>query len=389
MSLSLYYFAGVSIVLLSAVLFSILFYMRKTRNLQIRGASLTEEVLEDHARTIAREHSVSLKFYTTSWPLVRMNSNYDTILSVCRSLNEDVAQKRTVPPAAEWILDNFYIVEEQVKIIRRDLTKKEYNNLPILSKGPSKGHARILAIAMELVSHTDGQIEIGTLLKYLEAYQSHTVLLEREISIIPIMIKLALIEYICMISEKIMEAKVQWNSADEIFEKWAAEDEGDDRIIGRLLKNNIRSMEEVNPSFIEHLFYRLRRSGRSYSGILKYIDESLEKYNMTTETVAQKEHNVQAVHTVSMGNCIASLRYLSSFEWPEIFENISFLEKILRQDPGEVYGSMDIDSRNHYKRQIGILAKAHGVSELHIAQGRRLTLLKKLHWKSAVRMKTY
>lgn len=368
LSLNFYYIAGISIVFLSALLFFVLIYLRKNRNIEIRGASLTEEVLEDHARTIAREHSASLKFYTTSWPMVRMNSNYDTILSVCRSLNEDVAQKRTVPPAAEWLLDNFYIMEEQVKIIRRDLTKREYNNLPILSKGPSRGHARILAIAMELVSHTDGQIEIGTLLKYLEAYQSHTVLLEREISIIPIMIKLALIEYIRMISEKIMDAKVQWNNADEIFEKWAAEDEGDDKIIGRLLKNNIRSMEEVNPSFIEHLFYRLRRSGRSYSGILKYIDESLEKYNMTTETIAQKEHNVQAIHTVSMGNCIASLRYISSFEWSEIFENISFLEKHLRQDPEGVYGKMDIDSRNHYKRQIGVLAKAHGVSELHIAK---------------------
>lgn len=369
MNLNLYYIAGSSIVFLSVLLFFILIYLRKTRNIEIRGASLTEEVLEDHARTIAREHSASHKLYTTSWPLVRMNSNYDTILSVCRSLNEDVAQKRTVPPAAEWLLDNFYIMEEQVKIIRRDLTKREYNNLPILRKGPSKGHARVLAIAMELVSHTDGQIEIGTLLKYLEAYQSHTVLLEREISIIPMMIKLALIEYIRIISEKIMEAKLQWNRADEIFEEWLVEDEGDDRIIGKLLKNNIRSMEEVNPSFIEHLFYRLRRSGRSYSGILKYIDESLEKYNMTTEAIAQKEHNVQAVHTVSMGNCIASLRYISSFEWSEIFESISFLEKILRQDPCGIYEKMDIDSRNHYKRQIGILAKAYGVSELHIAKG--------------------
>ena len=221
---------------------------------------------------------------------------------------------------------------------------------------------------MELVSHTDGQIEIGTLLKYLEAYQSHTVLLEREISIMPIMIKLALTENIRMISEKIQEAKVQWNFADEIFEKWLAEDDVDLKIIDKLFKNNIRNMDEVNPSFIEHLFYRLRRSGRSYSNVLRYIDEYLDKYNTTTETIAQKEHNVQAVYTVSMGNCIASLKYISSFDWSEIFENISFLERILRQDPDGTYGRMDIDSRNYYKRRIGILAKEYRVSELHIAR---------------------
>jgi hypothetical protein len=80
-----------------------MFRIRKNRNFQVRGASLTEEVLEDHARTIAREHSASTKYYATNWPIFRMNDNYDKILSVSRSLNEDVAVKRTVPPAAEWL----------------------------------------------------------------------------------------------------------------------------------------------------------------------------------------------------------------------------------------------------------------------------------------------
>jgi cellobiose phosphorylase len=364
-----YYFFGIgSALFLAVLLFFALLRMQRNRNILVSGASLSEEVLEDHARTIAREHSISLKYNTAGWPMLRMNDNYSAILSICNSLNDDVAQKRTVPPAAEWLLDNFYIVEEQVKSIRRDLTKREYYNLPILGKGRSKGYARILAIAMELVSHTDGQIEIGTLLKYLEAYQSHTVLLEREIRIIPIMIKLALIENVRKLSEKIMEAQIQWNIADEIFEKWMVEEDVDVKAINKLFKSNIKTMDEINPSFIEHLFYRLRRSGRSYSGILKYIDENLDKYNATTETIAQKEHNVQAVYTVSMGNCIASLKYLSSFDWCEIFENISFLEKILRQDPEGVYSQMDIDSRNYYKNKIGMLAKAHRVSELHIAR---------------------
>ena len=369
MNLSFYYVFGIGIVLLAAVLlFFVLLRLRKNRNVEIRGASLSEDVLEDHAITIAREHSVSSKQNTTNWPVTRMNDNYHTILSVCRSLNEDVDQKRAVPPAAEWLLDNFYIVEEQVKSIRRDLTKKEYYSLPVLNKGPFRGYTRILAIAMELTSHTDGQIEISTLLKYLEAYQSHTVLLEREISIIPMMLKLALIENIRRLSEKIKETKEQWNLADEVYEKWMAEEDVDTEKIIRLFKNNIATMDEVDPSFIEHLFYRLRRSGRSYSNVLRYIDEILDKYNMSSDSIARKEHNTQAVNTVSMGNCIASLKYISSFDWSDIFESVSFLEKILRQDPDGTYGRMDIHSRNYYKRKIGMLAKAYRVSELHIAR---------------------
>ncbi|MEL7655789.1 MAG: glycosyl transferase, partial [Bacillota bacterium] len=367
--MSFVYFFGIIIILLVAVLLIfVLFRIHKNRDISFRGASLTDDVLEKHAETIAREHAVTSKAYVSNWPMTRMNDNYNTILAVCKSLNEDVALKRTVPPAAEWLLDNFYIVEEQVKSIRRDLSKKEYNRLPVLRKGPLKGYTRIFAIAMELVTHIDGQIEISTLLKYLEAYQSHTVLLEREISIIPIMIKIALIENIRMISERIRETKAQWNIADAIFEEWMAEENVDTEKIVRMLKNNVATTDEANPSFIEHLFYRLRRSGRSYSNVLKHIDENLDKFHTTTETIAQKEHNVQAVYTVSMGNCIASLKYISSFGWSEIFETVSFLEKILKQDPDGTYHRMDINSRNHYKQQIGMLAKSYRVSELHIAE---------------------
>src|SRR5665647_3277966 len=139
-----------------------------------------------------------------------IRDSYSFILSVYKGLNNDVMQKRSVPPAAEWLLDNFYVIEEQVQSVRRDLLKKNYYSLPILKNGPFKGDTRVFAIAMELVAHIDGQIEESTLLKYLEAYQSHNILFEREICVIPIMLRLAIIENIRMISEKIKETQKQW-----------------------------------------------------------------------------------------------------------------------------------------------------------------------------------
>ena len=370
MSLSFFdYIFVCSIVLLIVLVLSlILIGVRKNRNVHIRDASLTVEDLENHARIMALEHSVSTKRKITNFPLTRMNDNYNFILQVYKGFNDDVIQNRNLPPAAEWLLDNFYIVEEQVKSIRRDLSKQNYYSLPVLKKGALKGYARIFAIALELVSHTDGQTEVSTLLKYIEAYQSRNILFEREICVIPIMIRLALIENIRTICEKIKDTKEQWDIADEIYEKWCAEEDVDIEKIIMLFKNNIATIDEANPSFVEHLFYRLRRSGRSYSNVLRYIDENLDKFHTTTETIAQKEHNVQAVSTVSIGNCIASLKYISSLDWSELFEDVSFLEKILRQDPDGTYSLMDINSRNYYKNQIGVLAKKYRVSELHIAR---------------------
>ncbi|NTW72830.1 MAG: glycosyl transferase, partial [Eubacteriaceae bacterium] len=362
-----YFVIGIVLTLILILWFTFNRY-QKNRNTSIREASLTVEELEDHARKIAIGHAVSSKRNILDWPVARMNDNFNFILQVYKGLNKDVMEKRSVPPAAEWLLDNFYIIEEQVTGIRIDLTKKTYYRLPVLKKGPYKGYTRIFAIAIELVSHIDGQIEESTLQKYLDAYQSHHILFEREISIIPIMIRLALIENIRVICEKISDTQSQWNKADEIVKNWWTNDVVDPEKIVRLFKNNIDAINEANPSFVEHLFYKLRLSGRSYSNVLRFIDEILDRFCTTAEIIAQKEHNAQAVSTVSIGNCIVSLKYVSSLNWVNLFESTSHLEKILQQDPDGTYLLMDVDSRNYYRLRIEKLAKYYGVSELHIAR---------------------
>ena len=354
--------------ILSLLVWTVLRRMQKHRNINIRDASLTVEELEEHARSTALEHSVSSKKNILNWPLTRMNDSYSFIRTVYEDLNADVLKKRALPPAAEWLLDNYYVIEEQVKGLRRDLSRKSYYDLPVLKKGPHKGFTRIYAIAMELVAHTDGQIEERTLLKYLEAYQSHSILFEREICVIPAMLRLALIENIRLISENIMETRKQWNLADEITEKWLLETTDDPDKMIRMFENNSKIIEEANPSLLEHLFYRLRISGRRYADVLRYIDEKLDKFSITTEAIAQKEHNAQAVSTVCMGNCIVSLKYISSLNWTDLFETASYLEKILRQDPDGTYRLMDISSRSYYRNQVEKFAKSYGVSELYIAR---------------------
>ena len=364
-------FSAIIILLLTIIVllfWLILLRARASRNLNLRKTSLTNTDLEDYARIIAVEHAVSSKKTYVQWPLPRLNENYSVINAVYKNLNEDIQKKRAVPSSAEWLLDNFYIIEEQVKSIRRDLTKRVYAQLPVLKTGSLKGHARIFAVAMELVLHTDGQMDETTLLNYLKAYQSHSVLFDREIWAIPIVMRLAIIENIRHLCEKIKNTQLQWNKADEIVDIWLTNNGDDSESFLKSFRNTLKTMDETNPSFIEHLYYSFRRSGYPYNKFLRVMDENLEKRGTTTESITQKEHLFQSVNTISMGNCITSLKYFSGLDWSDLFESASHVEQILRQDPDGTYPLMDINTRNFYRSKIEKLAHDLDVSELLIAK---------------------
>lgn len=360
--------AVISVVLLWGVLYK----ANKRRNINMRDASLTVEELEEHARSMSLEHSVVSQKKKLNWPMKRMSENFSFIREAYRELNVEVNKKQSLPAAAEWLLDNFYVLEEQVSSLRRDLTQKSYFQLPVLKKGPYEGVTRIFALTMELVGHTHGRIEEDTLLKYLEAYQTHNILFEREIYAIPAMLKLALIENIRIISEEVLETRKQWKLADAAVEKWMAEEYTENEKIEGLFRNSGKAIsdaiENANPSFVEHLFYRLRRSGKRYSDVLRYIDKSLDKCDTSTEDIAQKEHDTQAASTLFMGNCFVSLKHLSSMNWTELFDEASNLERILRKDPDNTYNLMDINSRFYYKSTVEKIAKMFSISELYIAK---------------------
>jgi len=350
------------------ILWGALVRSQKKQTVNIRDASLSSEGLEAHAKTIAIQHAVTSRKNYITLPIPRMNDNYTLILATYMKLNQDVQKRRVVPQSAEWLLDNFYLVEEQVKILRRDFSRKSYLRLPILKAGTMKGYARIYAIAAELISHSDGQIDGPTLISYLNAYQTHNILLDREIGAIPMVMMLAVIEYLRHLCEGIEETLQQWNKANQIVDSWIDNQGSDNEGVARLIAKNLNTLDEVEPTFIEHLFYRLRRSGRSYVNMLRMVDGQLERFGTDTVRITQKEHNIQSMNTVSMGNCIASIQFIASLNGAELFDSISHIEQILMHDPDGTYPLMDIATRSHYRNRVEELALALRVSELHIAR---------------------
>ncbi len=366
--LNLLLWAVFIIVGISFLFWVLLIRTRIDRKLNMRDALLSSDQLEGHARTTAAEHSVRKRHNYLNWPVLWMNQNYEIILSVYKGLNSDIQKKLSVPPAAEWLLDNFYIIEEQVKSIRRDLDLKSYFKLPVLKSGFLKGYARIFAVAVEIIMHTDGQINERVVSEYLNAYQSHSILFEREIWALPLVIRLALIDNIKHQCKKIETAKAQWRKADKAFDEWLSKECADADCVMKAYSGSMESENEINSSFLDQLFYLLRRSGNNYSDITKAMENYHGKLGLTIKQIIQQEHNARSVNTVTMGNCISSLRLMSTLDWGELLDSASLVEDILKQDPDGTYPVMDLQTRNYYRSRVEILASIYGVSELFIAK---------------------
>ena len=141
-----------TLVCIMVLLWGALVRSQKKYSVNIRDASLSIDELEEHAKNIAIHHAVTSRKNRNTRPILRMNSSYNLILATYMRLNQDVQKRRAVPQTAEWLLDNFYMVEEQVKVLRRDFSRKSYLRLPILKSGAMKGYPRMFSIATELIS---------------------------------------------------------------------------------------------------------------------------------------------------------------------------------------------------------------------------------------------
>ena len=125
------------------------------------------------------------------------------LVETCKQLTEAVAASHRMTPAGEWLLDNFYLVEEQIRTARRHLPKGYSRDLPRLADGPSAGLPRVYDIALETIAHGDGRVDPDSLSRFVAAYQTVTPLLLGELWAIPIMLRLALIENLRRVAVRI------------------------------------------------------------------------------------------------------------------------------------------------------------------------------------------
>ncbi len=334
--------------------------------LPLRAEILSTEQMEVHGKSLANGHRLGAGKSKDNL-LDRLADNESTLLEVYNLFSEDLRSDAAIPPAGEWLLDNFYLIEEQIRIAKSHLPKAYSKELPHIQSGALTGNPRVYDIALEIISHGDGRIDLESLGSFVTAYQSVSILKLGELWAIPIMLRLALIEKLRRTSVRIAAARddkqeaVYW--ADKISETAAK----DPNSLILTIADMARSDPPLVSSFVAELVRRLQGQAPALSLPLNWIEQRLAESALTTEQLVRAENQEQAMEQVSMSNTIGSLRVLGNTDWRKFVESMSKVEEILSQDPSQTYAKMDFATRDSYRHVVERLARRSQYSESEIA----------------------
>jgi cyclic beta-1,2-glucan synthetase len=332
----------------------------------LRSELFSSDQMEQHGRTLAGLHTLRTG-HAPDRLLSRLTEN-ESILTKTRSLLvEAVKQDRRIAPAAEWLLDNFYLIEEQIRTARRHLPKGYSRELPRLLNGPSAGRPRVYDIALETISHGDGWVDPEGLSGFLAAYQAVTVLKLGELWAVPIMLRLALIENLRRIGARIAADRMDRNLAGDWADRITDVAAKDPKALILVIADMARSNPPLRSAFVAEFARRLQGQGPAMAMPLTWIEQHLSESSLSIDHLVQSENQQQAADQVSMSNSIGSLRFLGAMDWREFVETMSVVEQTLRQDPRGTYGEMAFSTRDQYRHVVEDLAKRGRSSEGEVA----------------------
>lgn len=345
-------------------------FLKLVKILNIKGALLDRYQLEHYLEKIASDHVLQDKSTKDTYPIPRLEDNFKVITKTYEILNQHLKQGINIHPAGEWLLDNYYIIEEAVKTIQKELTLKKYTNFIGMATGAYKGFARIYVLATEIVAYTDSKVDSKNLENLLRAYQTKKTLNMEEIWNIGTFLQIAIIENIRSICEKIFSSQMQKYKVEHILERLVEYKSKNEQKFKMEANYKTKIKEEGNMKypFIEYMSYRLKRYGKRAYNYLNVLEEQVNKMGTSVSDVIRKEHFDIAVKKVSIGNCIKSIKEIQRINFLEIFESINGVEILLKQDPAGVYENMDYKTKEYYRGKIKEIAKRTKISELYITK---------------------
>ncbi|MCE5265265.1 MAG: cyclic beta 1-2 glucan synthetase [Deltaproteobacteria bacterium] len=333
----------------------------------LRAELFSADQMEQHGKNLAVSHQLS-PGRAPDLLLARLAENEELLLGVRSLLTEATQANRRITPAGEWLLDNFYLIEEQIRTARRHLPKGYSRELPRLQNGPSAGLPRVYDIALETISHGDGRADPESLSRFVAAYQTVIALKLGELWAIPIMLRLALIENLRRIAARIATDRIDRNLADHWADRMTESAAKDPKNLILVIADMARSNPPLVSAFVAELTRRLQGQGPALALPLTWIEQRLSEYNQTIKQLVDSENQQQAADQVSMSNSIGSLRFLGAMDWREFVETMSAVEKILLEDPADVYGRMDFSTRDRYRHVVEKIAKFSPLSEGEVAR---------------------
>src|ERR1044072_5325724 len=264
------------------------------------------ERLEQYAQTLAAEHkTVTRKGRAQLLP--RLENNGRNLEAAYKLLVDALREGRTISPAAEWLVDNYHIIEEQLREIRQDLPKSYYHELPKLANGQLEGYPRIYSVALELIAHTDSRLDTQTLQRFIAAYQTVAPLSIGELWAVAITLRLALVENLRRLAVVIWQAREEREQADKLADKLLETASRRPEALVGIVTERFGKREKIPRSLVVQLTQRLREQDPSVMPVTDWLEQQLARQGTSIEQVVHYEHQRQAAMQVTVGNVITSM----------------------------------------------------------------------------------
>ncbi|HSR41423.1 MAG TPA: hypothetical protein VLL48_04620, partial [Longimicrobiales bacterium] len=330
----------------------------------IRGSILGPDRLRQHAAHLARGHRVDRRERRGVRLLDRLDDNERVLRDAYRDLTGAVRRDEAISPAAEWLLDNFHVVEDQIRQAGESLPEGYQRRLPRLTRGDLAGHPRVYGLARDYVAHTDSRFDPDTLVCFVEAYQEVAPLDIGELWAVPSSLRLVLIENLRRLAERVVGSRVARAEAERVARAIRLSVEEEDDPVAPL-----RSQEgggaRMGRAFVVEMVQRLREEDPRVTPVLRWLEE---RAGTSVEELVRSEHASQLSAQATVANIVSSMRKTSAFGWADFFEDVSRVERILREDSTGVYPRTDFATRDDYRHAVEELSRGSEIGEEEVAR---------------------
>jgi cyclic beta-1,2-glucan synthetase len=330
----------------------------------IRSELFSIERLEQHGESLAAAQPITTKPERGRPLAARLRDNARVLLGAYRTIAAAIRDERAITPAADWLVDNFHVVEEQIREIQDDLPRGFYRQLPKLAEGPLAGYPRVFGLAWAFVAHTDSLFDPQALGRFVRAYQRVQPLTIGELWAVAITLRIVLVENLRRAAERIVSSRAARQRAD-VFA---------DRILGvggRETEPADTALRGFGPqrlptAFAVQMVQRLRDQDPAVMPALRWLDERFVAQGTTADEIVREEHRRQGAMNVTVRNVITSMRLMSDVDWAEFFESVSLVDAALCA--GSDFAEMDFGTRDRYRHAIEELARGSEHSELEVTR---------------------
>lgn len=277
---------------------------------------------------------------------------------------EELREKRSScsQPAEEWLLDNAEFLEEQVLVIKQELSKQLINALPHLNK---TGEPRIFSICTDYIKYADGPLNMDSFISYVRSYQEVSVLTIAEVWALPLIMRISLLHHLAGIMNILRERHKICTLVEELLSSIETSEITPERL-NQSLEEAGHEMPLSGPMIV-HLVTHLRERADYTATVGEWLICKLENGPESLDQILSYEYQLQATYGLSTGNIIGNLRKLSRLDWHEPFEQISLVEQTLHAETSGLYALLDSSSRSTLLKRVERLSRRLNLPENLIA----------------------